>query len=39
MQDLMHDQISRVENVKPENAETPRNAANLLSYMGVLRDM
>jgi len=34
MQDLkMRDQMLRVENAGPENAGTPRNAANLLSWI------
>jgi len=36
MQSLkMRDQMSGVENAGPENAGTPRNAAHLLSYMGL----
>ena len=29
----MHDQMSGGENAGPENAGTPRNAANLLSWI------
>jgi len=36
MQDLkMQDHMSRGENAGPENAETHRNAANLLSWIQV----